>query len=272
MSQITIIEGNNNDKDNTRVLMVKGEAGATISSIEKTSTSGLVDTYTVTISDGRTQTFTVTNGKSISTIEKTGTSGLVDTYTITFNDLTTQTFTVTNGKDGIDGYSPTATVTKTNSVATISITDKNGTTTATVNDGAPGYEVPAGAVIGWDSNDNIPAGYEETDNPNNYSTTETKIGTWVDGKPLYRKIINFGVCPNNTTKGVDHNISNLKRIIHLSGFGGSNQNKGGVTLPHASANPIALYANDTQVVVIAYQDASGYTQTYIWVEYTKTTD
>ena len=43
------------------------------------------------------------NNNSIVSIEKTNTIGLVDTYTITFTDGTTTTFTVTNGKDGIDG-------------------------------------------------------------------------------------------------------------------------------------------------------------------------
>ena len=38
--------------------------GKGISSITKTSTSGLVDTYTITFSDGVTTTFTVTNGKT----------------------------------------------------------------------------------------------------------------------------------------------------------------------------------------------------------------
>ena len=36
----------------------------TITSIEKTSTSGYVDTYTITYSNGETSTFTVTNGKN----------------------------------------------------------------------------------------------------------------------------------------------------------------------------------------------------------------
>ena len=40
------------------------------------------------------------DGKGIVSIAKTGTSGLVDTYTITFTDGTTSTFTVTNGQDG----------------------------------------------------------------------------------------------------------------------------------------------------------------------------
>ena len=43
-----------------------------------------------------------------------------------------------NGVDGSDGYSPTATVTETDTGATITITDKNGTTTATVKNGTNG--------------------------------------------------------------------------------------------------------------------------------------
>lgn len=44
-----------------------------------------------------------TPGTGIQKIEKTGTSGLVDTYTITLTDSTSYTFTVTNGKDGDPG-------------------------------------------------------------------------------------------------------------------------------------------------------------------------
>ena len=83
--------------------MLKGQEGQSIKGITKTSTDVLVDTYTITLTDGTTSTFTVTNGKEISSIDKTGTIGLVDTYTITFNDGTTSTFTVTNGAKGDKG-------------------------------------------------------------------------------------------------------------------------------------------------------------------------
>ena len=43
------------------------------------------------------------NGVGISSIAKTSTSGLVDTYTITFDDGSTETFDVTNGADGQNG-------------------------------------------------------------------------------------------------------------------------------------------------------------------------
>ena len=42
-------------------------------------------------------------GNGISSITKTSTSGLVDTYTITYTNGTTSTFEITNGKDGEDG-------------------------------------------------------------------------------------------------------------------------------------------------------------------------
>ena len=80
-----------------KTILLKGESGA-ISGIEKTNTSGLVDTYTITYNDGTTATFEVTNGKGITSVTKTATNGLVDTYTITYGDGTTSTFTVTNAK------------------------------------------------------------------------------------------------------------------------------------------------------------------------------
>ena len=43
-----------------------------------------------------------TDGVGIATINKTGTSGLVDTYTITLTNGETATFQVTNGMDGVD--------------------------------------------------------------------------------------------------------------------------------------------------------------------------
>lgn len=105
-----------------------------------------------------------------------------------------------------------------------------------------------------------------------YSTTEKVVGEWIDGKPLYRKVVDLGTLPDNSTKAVAHSIQNLKRIVKLEGFAGSSLNKGGITLPHATNTPIALYADDTNVSVKTTNDATGYTQAYAFVYYTKTTD
>lgn len=47
-----------------------------------------------------------------------------------------------------------------------------------------------------------------------YSTTEQDTGyTWVDGRHIYKKTINFGELPNNTAKSVAHGISGLDYVI-----------------------------------------------------------
>ena len=149
--------------------LIKGEKGDTgngIASITKTGTSGLVDTYTITYTNGATTTFTVTNGANgtngvgISSITKTGTSGLVDTYTITYTDNTTDTFTVTNGANGTNGTNGAdgvgiSSITKTGTsglVDTYTITYTDSTTdTFTVTNGANGTNgqgVPTGGTTG----------------------------------------------------------------------------------------------------------------------------
>lgn len=49
--------------------------------------------------------------------------------------------TITKEKQGLDGYSPSASVTKSGGVATITVTDKTGTTQETVSDGDDGLNV-----------------------------------------------------------------------------------------------------------------------------------
>ena len=45
-----------------------------------------------------------------------------------------------DGADGADGYSPSAAVSKSGGVATVTITDKNGTTSAEIRDGMDGQD------------------------------------------------------------------------------------------------------------------------------------
>ena len=86
-----------------KTLMLKGKDAVSISNIEKKSTSGLTDTYEITLTDGTKKSFNVNNGKGIKSIAKTSTSGLTDTYTTTYNDDTTSTFTIKNGEKGDTG-------------------------------------------------------------------------------------------------------------------------------------------------------------------------
>lgn len=88
----------------------------------------------------------------------TNDGGLVNPETV--NIKGPQGIAGTDGTDGDDGFSPVANVSQSGNDTTISITDKNGTTSATI-----------------------------TTYDNKYRTTKQPVGTWIDGKTIYRVVI-----------------------------------------------------------------------------------
>lgn len=113
-------------------------------------------------------------------------------------------------------------------------------------------------------------------NMSTYSTTEEVVGTWINNKPIYRKTINFGALPNNTTKSVNHNISSLDYVTDIKGVAYNSNSSLYVPLPHVNvygANyGLEVYMDNTKVYIIAASDMSAYNNSYITIEYTKTTD
>lgn len=111
------------------------------------------------------------------------------------------------------------------------------------------------------------------DSSNSYSTNEVKTGgTWIDGKPIYRKVVDFGALPNATTKNVAHGVSNIGDITHIYGVAHSSA-KMTIPLPYARGIPIILYATQDDVAIeISTSDYVEFTRSEITIEYTKTTD
>ena len=107
-----------------------------------------------------------------------------------------------------------------------------------------------------------------------YSTSETFTGKyWINGKPIYRKVIDFGNLPNSATKGVDHNISGLSFVTSIQAIAYSlTENITYQMLTFATSDgiqyTIRLYCNSTQVVIGAGSDRSGL-KAYVIMEYTK---
>lgn len=73
-----------------------------IQSVAKTDSKGLVDTFTVTLADGTTASFTVTNGRSISAVQYAGIVEDALSIQITYNDGTTEVMPVTLPKKYLD--------------------------------------------------------------------------------------------------------------------------------------------------------------------------
>ena len=114
-----------------------------------------------------------------------------------------------------------------------------------------------------------------------YSTEETRIGTWVDGKPLYRKVYNNLIFP--TTTGINKKIldlpSGIDHVIVLQGFLDAFPNR----YPILFASPdsrgttinLIIWSNSVYLDFCAAQEVVtlfGRKPYVVWVEYTKTTD
>lgn len=110
--------------------------------------------------------------------------------------------------------------------------------------------------------------------PGSYSTTEQKTPfTWVDGRKIYKKTVNCGTGPNNTTKSVAHGISNLRRVIRYEGYGYDGSSC--IPLPFTSTSASAavqVYTNRSNIYLTSGVDRSNLSETYITLWYTKTTN
>lgn len=118
-----------------------------------------------------------------------------------------------------------------------------------------------------------------------YSTDEIIVGTWIDNRPIYRKVIDLGTLPNANTVNIPHNIDNLDRIISISGMAKSPNQNLLLPFPYGVGNdafnsdgtvkingvPINIYEEQGNIVVYTLSDRSDMTG-YVILEYIKTTD
>ena len=108
----------------------------------------------------------------------------------------------------------------------------------------------------------------------NYSTAEQVIGTWIDGKPLYRKVLVCENYANSNSNRYEFNnlIPNIKHIINVFLFT-YNYHKTGNETQYVKQNN--LWSNNQKVIIVTWElNATDYpySDVYVIVEYTKTTD
>lgn len=107
-----------------------------------------------------------------------------------------------------------------------------------------------------------------------YSTTEINTGAkWIDGSPIYKKTIDFGALPNNTTKYVAHGITNFNLITKIEGIAAeqSGANPATFPIPHTSLTSgasVETYVNTNNVFITTGSDRSDWNG-YITLYYTK---
>ena len=129
--------------------------------------------------------------------------------------------------------------------------------------------LPVGTEVDYDGN-TVPDGWTEVTNiqPEIYSSNETICGTWIDGKPLYRKVF-YRTSNLSSPLDIAHGISNLG-YIKVDGW-----------LSTTTTNTPPFYSSGTDFFRVFRNEGylcarygTGITASSITfiVEYTKTTD
>jgi microcystin-dependent protein len=108
-----------------------------------------------------------------------------------------------------------------------------------------------------------------------YSTGEQRIGTWIDGKPLYQKT--YSCTTPNASESSQQVISISSNMIvrNFIGYLGSTDGNE-VPIPYywTPTNYTSIYANHTSNTIVMRVGQLSYVscQAYITIQYTKTTD
>lgn len=125
------------------------------------------------------------------------------------------------------------------------------------------------------NNNNVYEEFISKESLDNYSTGEKRIGTWTDGKPLYRKVISGYWSFETGDTNIAHNISNLDLCIRADLF---RIDIGHISWEFPYVSESGGFTGITKVtpenvIVKAYNDTwSNNNNGYIILEYTKTTD
>ena len=109
-----------------------------------------------------------------------------------------------------------------------------------------------------------------------YSTEETRIGTWIDGKPLYRKCynLNFNVSKTGVLTIMSISDINVDTLAWCGGTYSAIANNSGIyyrTIPDTSAFVIGADENKATLIMYSISSNRSIINTVI-LEYTKTTD
>ncbi len=141
-----------------------------------------------------------------------------------------------------------------------------------VNDPVTTARLANGAVTGIKIADRTITATKISSAFTNYSTTEQNTGRlWIDGKTIYRKVVNLGSLTNAVPKSVAHGITNISTVTSLTGI--ATDGTYFLPLPLARynnfASQIGLFMDTTNIIIEPGSNRTTFTGFAI-IEYTKT--
>ena len=116
-----------------------------------------------------------------------------------------------------------------------------------------------------------------------YSTDEKKIGTWIDGKPLYQKTFVYNTATSGSTVANIGTINNMDTGFIIDGFYiNQNSNFGGIGASYMLTNTgrnveqttytSYFYISSSGIIYGLFGSTTASSKIVVTVRYTKTTD
>ena len=108
---------------------------------------------------------------------------------------------------------------------------------------------------------------------NTYSTTETRIGVWINGKPIYRKVYTISGFTTDTTSNFSIGALNIDNVVNVFGIVDTGTYCVPVNFTNTSVGANAYhfaYVNKSTNTIVYQFHWSGIAR--VVIEYTKTTD
>ncbi len=109
-----------------------------------------------------------------------------------------------------------------------------------------------------------------------YSEDEREIGCWTDGRPLYQKTLCLGIITKDTNWHYSpHGINNIDKIVSCQGIMGEVNNTTFAPIPNyrpGYSMGICIEVDQTNIGYMQNWLDSPSDQTYVTIQYTKTTD
>ena len=108
-----------------------------------------------------------------------------------------------------------------------------------------------------------------------YSQNEIDTGKiWIDGKKIYRKVINCGAIQNGTLNEIPTNIVNMETVVKITAMATSTQYKLTTQMPYTSVGGkkkiIYIQSNNIYIYIDTVEET--YDKCFVVLEYTKTTN
>lgn len=114
-------------------------------------------------------------------------------------------------------------------------------------------------------------------NLNTYSTEEQVIGTWINGKPLYRKILQYSLSSGNATDKFNISELSIATTTKLEGIALNNGYARQVGYVYGNATTTlgemaGMYLSTNFTILNVTHAGTSLGTLYVTIEYTKTTD